>query len=113
MAEPAAARHNGGSVSHRRHHAMTAPTPCPVAPTLAEVVEHLGSIPLERIPSVPAPGTATEADVFRRPGGEKRLYELVDGILVEKAMGYYESLLAMILGYFLRRYLEEHDLGIV
>ena len=62
---------------------ITIETTCPVAPTLAEVVERLGSVPLERIPSVPAPGTATEADVFRRPGGEKRLYELVDGVLVE------------------------------
>ena len=63
--------------------------------SLAELVHRLGDIPLERIPAVPHPGSATEEDVFRRPGGEKRLYELVDGVLVEKPMGYYESLLAV------------------
>jgi len=92
---------------------MIAPTTCPVAPTLAEIVERLGSIPLERIPSVPAPGMATETDVFRRPGGEKRLYELVDGVLVEKPMGYYESLLAGVLIQLLRNFLDEHGGGIV
>jgi hypothetical protein len=36
----------------------------------------------------PAPGTATAEDVARIRDQEKRLYELVDGILVEKAMGF-------------------------
>lgn len=81
--------------------------------TLADLVERLGSVPLERIPAVPAPGTATEADVLTtRPGGEKRLYELVDGVLVEKAMGYYESRLAFVLGRYLDEFLEQTDLGI-
>ena len=42
--------------------------------------------------------TATEADVLLRPKGEKRLFELVDGVLVEKALGIYEARLALILG---------------
>ncbi len=33
--------------------------------TLAELVEHLGGIPLERIRMDPPPGTATEEDVLR------------------------------------------------
>jgi hypothetical protein len=45
-------------------------------------------VPLCRIRMHPAPGTATEADVLMRPNGEKRLFELVDGVLVEKPMGY-------------------------
>jgi Uma2 family endonuclease len=81
--------------------------------TLADLVERLGGVPLERIPASPAPGLATEADVFTRPGGEKRLYELVDGVLIEKTMGYYESLLAMVLGRLLGAFVEEHALGIV
>src|SRR5438309_3646410 len=92
---------------------MTTPAAAPpVVETLADVVERLGSIPLERIPASPAPGTATEADVLARQGGEKRLYELVDGVLVEKPMGYYESLLAGLLIQILNNFLEQHDLGI-
>lgn len=81
--------------------------------TLADVVERLGSIPLERIPAFPPPGQATEADVLARPDGNKHLYELVDGVLVEKTMGYYESLLAAVLIRLLGAFVEEHDLGIV
>jgi Uma2 family endonuclease len=80
--------------------------------TLADLVAGIGSVPLERIPFPPAPGMATEADVFQRPGGEKRLYELVDGMLVEKPRGYYESLVAAILIQALRNFLDENDLGI-
>ncbi len=81
--------------------------------TLAEVVEDLGGIPLERILMDPAPGTAKPKDVLARPGGYKRLCELVDGVLVEKPMGYFESRLGMVLGHYLEEYMEKHDLGIV
>jgi Uma2 family endonuclease len=91
-----------------------ATTITPPAPaTLADVVERLGSIPLERIPARPAPGTATEADVLARPVGEKRLYELVDGVLVEKPMGFYESRLAVVLSRLLEEFLDRHDEGTV
>jgi Uma2 family endonuclease len=84
-----------------------------VLETLADLLERLGGVPLQRVRLHPAPGTATEADVLTRPDGQKHVCELVDGVLVEKAMGYYESLLAALLIGFLRRHLEEHDLGIV
>lgn len=90
---------------------MSATESLPPVISLADVVRRLGDIPLERIPAVPPPGSATEADVLRRPGGEKHLYELVDGVLVEKAMGYYESLLAAFLLGRLRVYLEANPLG--
>ena len=86
--------------------------PSPI-PTLADLVRQIGSVPLERIPIWPPPGTATEADVLARPNGEKRLCELVDGVLVEKAMGYYESRVALVLGRLLEEFLDDHDLGIV
>jgi len=73
----------------------------------------LGWVPLDRIRCQPAPGTATEADVLVDPQGEKRLYELVDGVLVEKPRGYYESLLAALLIRFLGSFLDVHDLGMV
>jgi Uma2 family endonuclease len=81
--------------------------------TLADLVKRLGNVPLERIRMHPAPGTATEEDVLVFPDGVKRLCELVDGVLVEKPMGLYESFLASVLGRFLQEYLDEHDLGIV
>ena len=85
----------------------------PHAATLADLLDRLGHVPPERIRLHPAPGTATEDDVLVLPGGEKRLCELVDGVLVDKPMGYYESLLAAWLIRFLGRFLDEHDLGIV
>ncbi|MEX0611233.1 MAG: Uma2 family endonuclease [Pirellulales bacterium] len=81
--------------------------------TAAEMQEQLGGIPLERIRMVPPPGMATEQDLLRLLDSENRICELVDGVLVEKTMGYYESCLAMALGYFIQDFLNRHDLGIV
>jgi Uma2 family endonuclease len=81
--------------------------------TLADLFERLGDVPAYRVRLHPAPGTATEADVLARPHGEKRLCELVDGVLVEKTMGYYESLLAALLIQYLGPYLAQHDIGFV
>lgn len=79
--------------------------------SLADLQEHLGGIPAERIRLRPWPGTATEDDVIE---AERRdhLCELIDGTLVEKAMGWYESRLAAILIHLLESFLEKHDLGI-
>jgi Uma2 family endonuclease len=85
----------------------------PADETLADLHERLGHVPLERIRLHPAPGTATEAHVLIRPKGEKRLFELVDGVLVEKPMGFYESLVAAVLIGLLRDFLRQRDLGIV
>ena len=62
-----------------------------VVRTMADLHQRLGGIPLERILARPCPGTATEADVVRLNETENRLAELVDGVLVEKAIGFYES----------------------
>ena len=80
----------------------------------AELLKQLGDIPLERIRMRPPPGTATEKDVLtaeREP--RKRLCELVDGVLVEKAMGTPEALLAAILSRLLGNHCEQKDLGLV
>jgi len=81
--------------------------------TIEDLVARLGGIPLARIRFHPYPGTATEADVLARPDGVKHLCELVDGVLVEKPMGYYEARLAAVLIHLIETYLEQHDLGIV
>lgn len=80
--------------------------------TLAEMVARLGDVPLHRIRSKPAPGTATEADLIELAERHGILCELVDGVLVEKPMGFYESRLAQIIGYLLECYLEHNSLGI-
>ncbi|HTU18893.1 MAG TPA: Uma2 family endonuclease [Gemmataceae bacterium] len=81
---------------------------------LAELMEQLGGIPLERILLQPPLGTATEKDVLAlRDGPKRRLCELVDGVLVEKVVGTPESLFASYLGHLLWVYVEEQDLGTV
>jgi Uma2 family endonuclease len=95
-----------------------AASPNPGAPatrpeTLADLVQRLGGVPLQRIRCQPPPGTATEEDVLRPGDGGKRLFELIDGVLVEKAMGLYESVLAAVLIHLIEQYLEQHDLGVV
>jgi Uma2 family endonuclease len=85
----------------------------PAIETLDDLLQRLGRVPLNRIRFHPAPGTATEADVLLYPVGEKRLCELVDGVLVEKPMGYYESRVAAELIILLGIYLRQHDLGVV
>lgn len=79
--------------------------------TLADLQRHLGGIPLERIRLFPPPGYATEEDVLRIAAREDRLCELDDGILVEKPMGWYESILAAVILGRLYVFLKTHDLG--
>ena len=82
--------------------------------TFADLLERLGNVPLDRIRMHPAPGTATEADVIAAlEAANKRLYELVEGVLVEKAVGTKESLLGLVLGQRLLNFLDQNDLGLV
>lgn len=81
---------------------------------IAELLDHLGGIPPERVRLVPPPGTATEADVLAAmEAPRKRLCELIDGVLVEKPMGYSESLLATYLIIFLDAFARPRNLGLV
>src|SRR5207244_3561876 len=81
--------------------------------TLADLLTRLGGVPLDRIRFRPAPGTAVEQDVIDLNDRENRLFELVEGVLVEKPMGFLESRLAALILRLLDTYAEEHDLGIV
>jgi len=69
--------------------------------TVADLLDRLGGVPPERVRWRPVPGSATEKDVIDAVCHEDRLCELVDGTLVEKAMGFRESALAMALGEWL------------
>jgi len=81
--------------------------------TVADLYRRFGPIAHSRIRQDPAPGTATVADVVRIHDREDRLYELVDGILLEKVMGLYESVLALVIGRLLGNFVAEHQLGVV
>ena len=88
-------------------------TPFPADWTFADLQEHLGGIPANRIHLYPTPGTATEADALWLDDHKDCICELVDGTLVEKDMSYYESILAMFLGQIMNNYLEKNNWGIV
>ena len=77
------------------------------------MLEQLGGIAPARVRFHPAPGTATEADVLAIHDHEDRLYELVDGVLVEKAMGLRESFLAIALASILWSFVRPRNLGLV
>lgn len=81
--------------------------------SLADVVRQLGNVDLGRIRMRPPPGTATAADVELIRAREKRLFELVDGILVEKVMGLRESLIAIFIGRILGNFVASTNLGLV
>jgi len=81
--------------------------------TLADMLSHLGDIPPERIRMSPLPGMATEEDVLQAKSRFNRVCELINGVLVEKAVGYYESLVAAFIVQRLGNFVETHDLGIV
>jgi Uma2 family endonuclease len=81
--------------------------------TVADLLKRLGGIPAYRVRWKPYPGTAAEKDVIAAVDGpDKCLCELVDGTLVEKAVGQYESRVAHLIGHFIEDYLEENNLGI-
>jgi Uma2 family endonuclease len=84
----------------------------PVVPrTVAGLLRKLGDIAPERVRLRPYPGTATKQDVADIHDRTDRLYELVDGILVEKIMGYTEGSLAAWLCHLLHRFLDHKNLG--
>jgi Uma2 family endonuclease len=83
----------------------------PKFPTIADVQERLGHIPEARILSFPSPGTATVQDMLDDTVTNGHLCELVDGILVEKTMGFREGGLGLWIGTLLNLYLAENNIG--
>ena len=83
-----------------------------VAANFSDILMDLGNIPPSRVRSEPKPGTATVDDLLQ-VNGQGGLCELVDGTLVEKVMGWRESLIASLLCELLRQFLRRHDLGLV
>jgi Uma2 family endonuclease len=78
---------------------------------LGDLLKHLGDVPADRVRYYPFPGTATEQDVISIEASENRLCELVDGVLVEKPLGYEESLIANAIGTALSNFIDPRRLG--
>lgn len=89
----------------------TAPTQIDFAKTLADVLAPLAGVPLERIRINPTPGRATVQDVIEIQDREGVLCELVAGVLVEKHVGYSESLLASVIVELLNAFVRSRNLG--
>ena len=83
-----------------------------IATTWDQRLADLGDVPACRILSSPAPGPATWQEVVGIRETQNRLCELIDGTLVEKAVGWQESLLAGVLLHWLHSYLEISNLGV-
>jgi Uma2 family endonuclease len=79
--------------------------------TIADVIKDLGGISPRRIRAHPFPGQATEKDVIRIHDRTDRLFELVDGVLVEKVMSFPESALTCDVIKFLGVFLDQNRLG--
>ena len=93
--------------------ATVVPSILPVEWTFADVLNSLGHVPLDRIRVVPPLGMATEQDVLESKARTGRICELIDGVLVEKTVGYFESLLAALLIRIVGDFVEQHRLGVV
>jgi hypothetical protein len=83
-----------------------------LATTWEQRLADLGNVPADRILAQPVPGTATFEDVVQANDRDGRLCERIDGTLVEKAMGWQESLLAGVLLHGLHTFLDQHKLGV-
>jgi Uma2 family endonuclease len=81
--------------------------------TLADLLERFGPIPFRRIRQDPAPGTATEDDLLAVMGREDFLYELVDGILLQKTTGYAESVFTVGVCVRIAAFVRDRQLGIL
>ncbi|QOV92511.1 Uma2 family endonuclease [Humisphaera borealis] len=88
-------------------------TSSPSIPTIADLLDRLGGVPASRVRYFPLPGSATEQDVIDIEARENRLFELVDGTLVEKGMGYRESMLAVAIASALFGFVRPRKLGLV
>jgi len=77
--------------------------------TIAQLLQRLGDIPADRVRFTPTPGTATIDDLLK---SENKLCELVEGTLVEKAMGWREAYLARALGDFIGPFIRAGNFGL-
>jgi Uma2 family endonuclease len=80
---------------------------------VADLLRRLGRIPASRVRLQPPPGTATEKDLVRNNESKLKtaICELVDGTLVEKAMGWHESEIAGLIIHAIVAFARPRKLG--
>ena len=84
-----------------------------VTDSLAERLQELGGIVADRVRSTPAPGTATLDDLIYANDHTKPLCELIDNTLVEKAVGFEASVVAVTIAALLKDFVAARRLGVV
>ncbi len=80
---------------------------------IEDILESLGGITPDRVRIMKPFGPATEADLIALNDRGETICELIDGMLVEKGMGYNESDLALVLAGYLRAFIVPRNLGLV
>ncbi len=84
-----------------------------VSASLEDLLVDLGAISASRVRSTPPSGTATISHWQAANRSRRVSCELVDGTLVERAMGWQESMLAAALIEILRAFVMPRNLGVV
>lgn len=85
----------------------------PSDPTIRVLLDNVGDIPLSRIRTLSNNGEEPLETIVNLEAKEDRLYELINGVLVEKVMGFLEGQIATFIASYLTIYVEKNDLGIV
>src|SRR5438477_9687384 len=101
------------TVSNQRPKRVSPPKQSDALPrTLADVLHDFGDIDASRV-RLRHFGCATVADVLDIDAHEDRLCELVDGVLVEKPMGFPDDYLALCIAMLLKDFVDSKNLGLV
>ena len=89
------------------------PTAAPPFPemTVKELASRVGAVPYSRVQPHPPPGQATEEDLQRVRRESGALCELLDGVLVEKAVSDESSVLAIQIAALLQFHVKPRGLG--
>ncbi len=89
------------------------PAPQPTYRTVGDLLRRLGGISADRVRWTPTPGTATAADARLVNDRDHVCCELIDGTLVEKPMGAWESSVAAVVIRLMGNFVAPRRLGMV
>ena len=84
-----------------------------VTTSMADRLDEFGGITPDRVRMSPSPGTATVEDLKLANSTSRPLCELVDNTLVEKAVRYEASVVAIAIARILGNFVAAHRLGLV